>query len=67
MADKLVIPTLSEEACQLALHSRHLDLSLPSQVWIQIMNATIDHSLGEEQGCRQPILGPDGAQVLGDY
>ena len=37
-----VVPTLSEEACQLALHSRHMGLSLPSQVWLQIENATID-------------------------
>ena len=42
-----VVPTLSEEACQLALHSRQLGLFLPSRVWLQIENATIDHSLGQ--------------------
>jgi hypothetical protein len=62
-----VVPTLFEEACQLALHSRDLDLSLPSQVWIQIMNATIDRSLGEGRARRHPILDREGAQVLGDY
>ena len=29
-----VVPTLSDEACQLALHSRHVDFSLPSPVWL---------------------------------
>jgi len=29
-----VVPALAEEACQLALHSRHLGLSIPSQVWL---------------------------------
>lgn len=62
-----VVPTLSEEACQLALHSRHIGLSLPSRVWLQIENATIDRSLGEGRACRHPRLDPEGAQILRDY
>ena len=62
-----VVPALAEEACQLALHSRHLGLSIPSQVWLQIVNATIDRSLGEGRARRYPILEPEGAQVLRDY
>jgi hypothetical protein len=62
-----VVPTLSEEACQLALHSRHMGLSLASRVWVQIENATIDRSLGEGQARRHPILDAEGAQVLRDY
>ncbi len=62
-----VVPTLSESACQLALHSRHLGLSLPSQVWLQIENATIDRSLGEGQPRRHPTLDPESAQILRHY
>jgi hypothetical protein len=62
-----VVPTLSEEACQLALHSRHLGLSLPSQVWLQIENTTIDRSRGNGHARRHPILDPATAQLLRDY
>jgi hypothetical protein len=61
-----VVLTLSEEACQ-ALHSRHMGLSLASQVWIKIENATIDRSLGEGQARRHPMLDREGAQFLRDY
>ena len=62
-----VVPALSEEACQLALHSRHLGLSIPSEIWLKIVNATIDRSLGEGRARRYPSLDPQGAQVLRDY
>jgi hypothetical protein len=62
-----VVLTLSEEACQLALHSRHMGLSLASQVWLKIENATIDRSLGEGQARRHPMLDREGAQILRDY
>ena len=65
MSDTVVVPTLSEEACQLALHSRHLGLSLPSRAWLQIENATIDRSL--ENARRHPVLDPETAQLLRDY
>ena len=60
-------PGARREACQFALHSRHLGLSIPSQVWLQIVNATIDRSLGEGRARRYPSLDPQGAQVLRDY
>jgi len=62
-----VVPALSEEACQLALHSHHLGLSIPSEVWLKIANATIDRSLGEGRARRHPTLDPQGAQALRDY
>jgi hypothetical protein len=62
-----VVPTLSEDACQLALHSRHFGLSLPSPVWLQIENATIDRSLGDARARRHPMLDRESAQVLRDY
>jgi hypothetical protein len=62
-----VVPTLSEDACQLALHSRHFGLSLPSRVWLQIENATIDRSLGDARARRHPMLDRESAQVLRDY
>ncbi len=66
-AGATVVPTLSEEACQLALHSRHLGLSLPSQVWLQIENATIDRARGNGHARRHPMLDPATAQLLRDY
>jgi hypothetical protein len=66
-AASAVVLTLSEEACQLALHSRHMGLSLASQVWLKIENATIDRSLGEGQARRHPMLDREGAQILRDY
>ena len=62
-----VIPTLSEDACQLALHPLHLGMSLPTQVWVKIVDATIDRSLEQQGKHRQPVLDEDDAEVLRDY
>jgi hypothetical protein len=62
-----VIPTLSEDACQLALHPLHLGMSLPTQVWVKIVDATIDRSLETQGEHRQPVLDEDGAEVLREY
>ena len=67
MSDKVVIPTLSEEACQLALHSHHMGVSLHRLAWVKIEDTTVDHSLGDERTCRHPILSPDDAKALRDY
>jgi hypothetical protein len=67
MSDKLVIPTLSEEACQLALHSRHMGVSLHRLAWVKIEDTPIDRSLGDERACRHPLLSPDDAKTLRDY
>jgi hypothetical protein len=62
-----VVPTLSEEACQLALHSRHPGLSLPPQVWLQIENTTIESSRGNGHARRHPVLDHTTAHLLRDY
>jgi hypothetical protein len=67
MADKVVIPTLSEDACQLALHSHHIGVSLHRLAWVKIEDTTVDRSLGNERACRHPILSPEDAQTLQDY
>ena|SRR6266852_849069 len=64
---KNIVVTLSEDACQLALHSRHMDLSLPQLAWVKIEDTTVDRSLGDERACRHPILTPDDARALRDY
>jgi hypothetical protein len=67
MSDTLIIPTLSEEACQLALHSRHMGVSLHRLAWVKIEDTTVDHSLGDERACRHPILSPEDAKALREY
>ncbi len=67
MSDTLVIPTLSEEGCQLALHSHHMGVSLHRLAWVKIEDATVDRSLGDERACRHPILSPEDATALRDY
>src|SRR5262245_33200535 len=67
MSDTLVIPTLSEEACQLALHSHHMGVSLHRLAWVKIEDTTVDHSLGDGRACRRPILSPEDAKALQDY
>jgi hypothetical protein len=67
MSDTLVIPTLSEEACQLALHSHHMGVSLHRLAWVKLEDTTVNHSLGDEQACRHPILSPEDAKALRDY
>jgi hypothetical protein len=66
-SDPLVIPTLSEEACQLALHSHHMGVSLHRLAWVKIENTTVDRSLGDERACRHPVLSPEDAKALRDY
>jgi hypothetical protein len=67
VADKVVIPTLSEEACQLALHFRQMGVSLHRLAWVTIEDTTVDRSLGDERACRRPILTPDDAKAVRDY
>jgi hypothetical protein len=67
MSDTLVIPMLSEEACQLALHSHHMGVSLHRLAWVKIEDTTVDHSLGDERACRHPILSPEDAKALLNY
>ena len=67
MSDTLVIPTLSEEACQLALHSHHMGVSLHRLAWVKIEDTTVDHSLGAGRACRHPILSPEEAKALREY
>jgi hypothetical protein len=62
-----IVPTLSEDACQLALHSRHFGLSLPSKVWLTLENATIDRGLGDGHARRHVVLDPESARLLRDY
>ena len=65
MAPVAVVPTLFEDANQIAMHSRHIGLALPSSVWLPIMNAPIDRSL--RPPCRRPVLDAAGAQVMREY
>ena len=67
MSDTVITPTLSEEACQLALHSHHMGVSLHRLAWVKIEDTTVDHSLGDGRACRHPILSPEDAKVLLDY
>ena len=67
MSPELVIPTLSEEACQLALHSRHMGLSLHRLAWVKLMDTTVDRSLADQGARRHPVLSPDDAKALRDY
>lgn len=67
MSDTLVVPTLSEDACQLALHCHHMGVSLHRLAWVKIEDTTVDRSLGDERACRHPILSPQDAKVLQDY
>jgi hypothetical protein len=67
MSDTLVVPTLSEEACQLALHSHHMGVSLHRLAWVKIEDTTVDRSLGDERACRHPILSADEAKALREY
>jgi hypothetical protein len=62
-----VLVTLSEDACQHALHARHMRLALEQLAWVKIENTMVDRSRGDDRACRHLILNPEEAQALGDY